>query len=229
VKTEIVSIPEDSYPASQMLEEANSFKIVDQSGAQEAVDRLRLNREMQAKVRAGYDESIARAHELHSSLIAARDKYLKPLQEAERLYKNRVAAWHADQEAARREEENRLRIEMEAAAKRDRENEIRELQAAGRKADVKALKAQPVDVPQVVLPAVKAPDGVSVGKTWDYQITNENQVPREFCSPDPKKIKAKVAALKGDTKIPGVRVFEKLGVSMRGMILLVVPLSMLAL
>ena len=43
-------------------------------------------------------------------------------------------------------------------------------------------------------------------KRWTYEIDNENKVPREFCSPDPKKIKG--AMDMGMREITGVRIFE---------------------
>lgn len=54
---------------------------------------------------------------------------------------------------------------------------------------------------------VVAPQGVSVRKVWKFEVTDQNLVPRELCSPDPKKIEA--AFHNGVTEIPGVRFYQE--------------------
>ncbi len=44
-------------------------------------------------------------------------------------------------------------------------------------------------------------------KQWTYEITEENQVPREYCSPDHYKIQ--IAIKNGIREIPGLKIFEK--------------------
>ena len=65
---------------------------------------------------------------------------------------------------------------------------------------------------QTVAP-VAPPQGVSVRHVWKFEVTDANQVPREFCSPDEKKIKA--AFELGMTDIPGVKFFQEAVVSAR--------------
>lgn len=45
---------------------------------------------------------------------------------------------------------------------------------------------------------------------WEYEITDPAALPREYLIPADVKIAAVVRALKGETNIPGVRVFERL-------------------
>lgn len=60
-----------------------------------------------------------------------------------------------------------------------------------------------------------APAGTSFRERWRFEIEREVEVPREFCSPDPKKIRAFVSVY-GDTKpIAGVRVFKDIDVAIR--------------
>jgi DNA polymerase III alpha subunit (gram-positive type) len=54
----------------------------------------------------------------------------------------------------------------------------------------------------------------NVVKTWVFELENPNNVPREYCSPDPVKLGA--AIKKGGLRtIPGVRIFEKTDVRSR--------------
>lgn len=50
--------------------------------------------------------------------------------------------------------------------------------------------------------------------TVDYEIQDESAIPRELCSPDPKKIKAMID--KGARDIPGISVFESVSTMVRG-------------
>lgn len=59
---------------------------------------------------------------------------------------------------------------------------------------------------------VEPPQGVSVRKVWRFVVEDESLVPREFCSPDPKKIGAVDPTT---TQIPGVRFFQDSIVSAR--------------
>ncbi len=65
---------------------------------------------------------------------------------------------------------------------------------------------------QYVVP-VAPPAGMSVRKVWRFEVFDQNIVPREFCSPDAKKIEA--AFHSGATDIPGVRFFQEDQVSAR--------------
>jgi hypothetical protein len=60
--------------------------------------------------------------------------------------------------------------------------------------------------------------GISVPTTWDFEVTNVSELPEAYLKPrEPNTvmIRAQVKALKGDTNIPGVRVFETASVSVR--------------
>lgn len=48
--------------------------------------------------------------------------------------------------------------------------------------------------------------GSSARTVYDFEITNPNLVPREFCSPDPVKIRAHITAHKAAAQIDGVKI-----------------------
>jgi hypothetical protein len=55
--------------------------------------------------------------------------------------------------------------------------------------------------------------GIAVPKVWDYEVTDEDEIPRMYTLTDHAKIRKIVMALKGLCKIPGIRVFEKKRIS----------------
>jgi hypothetical protein len=79
-------------------------------------------------------------------------------------------------------------------------------------------------IPEVIAPIVQGAEkrietefgGASFTAKWNFQITDESLLPREYLMANEVKIRAVVKALKADTKIPGVRVFDEGSVSIRG-------------
>lgn len=103
------------------------------------------------------------------------------LEQCERLLKDRIAAFVVEQE-----QRNRAAL-LEAQA------------ASG--AEEAGAAIQRMETPEL-------PKGVSVRHQWKFEIVNQSAVPRDLCSPDPRKISA---AFVGDIPpdIPGVRWFQE--------------------
>ena len=128
--------------------------------------------------------------------------YMAPLEKADTVLRQKVMAYRQEQERIRREEEERLRKEAEAERKR------LEKQA-------KKDGAQPPPPPPPVAPStpeqaktVHSDMGSVTTKTvWDFEIVDEDKVPRSFMIVNEKAIRAAVKA--GVRNIPGVKVFQK--------------------
>lgn len=93
---------------------------------------------------------------------------------------------------------------------------------------MESLSIQGVDTSFIPVPVVNADDYKATGigtqvkgnvgsasfkKVWDFQITDENLIPREYLMVDESKIRKAVKEQKENCKIAGVRVFEDYNVS----------------
>jgi len=119
---------------------------------------------------------------------------------------------------AEAEEKNRLARE-EAARKAEEEAKARqaseaEIEAARKKAEEEAKKNE-IQAPTVLAPTipvaetkVRTDEGTLAftKKPWTFEILDPAQVPREYCSPDPKKIREAVRM--GVREMAGVRIYE---------------------
>ena len=80
-----------------------------------------------------------------------------------------------------------------------------------RAADVAALQMASACMP--VAPVIDIPraeaTGTGMRENWKFEITDINQIPREYLMVDEKAIGAVVRALKGRASIPGVRVYSE--------------------
>lgn len=134
-----------------------------------------------------------------------------PLLAREAFDKKEMAAWDAEQERIRREEEKRLQAEA-----RKREEEARlaaaiEAEQHGEKEEAEAIiNEKPAYVPPVVLPkATPKVQGISYRDNWTFRITDPNKIPREYMVPNETAIRKVVSALKDKANIPGVEVFNE--------------------
>lgn len=102
--------------------------------------------------------------------------------------------------------------------------EARKIEAAkARIAAAMQEKAPAAPLPKETVRVTTSTGSVAASGTvkWEYEIEDASALPRELLTPNKDAIKAKVAGLKAmggkieDAKIPGVRIFEKIGTSWR--------------
>jgi hypothetical protein len=141
-----------------------------------------------------------------SALVA---RALDPMKQWEISIK-RAMIKYSDEQDRLRQEQQRLANER-AQAEQRRLQEIADRAAAkgqDGKAEVFTERAASVVAPIVQTAAPKVA-GISIPKVWRFEITDEDLIPREYLVVDEVRIRKVVNALKADTNIPGVRVFEQ--------------------
>jgi hypothetical protein len=115
------------------------------------------------------------------------------LETAIQILKTKMGQWQFQEEA-------RQRKALEEAAAKAQAGDVAAAQAA--------LVHVESQVPKVA--------GTSSREDWDFRITNEAQIPREFLTPDLARIRAYVKAAKSPNAIPGVEAFPVKVISTRG-------------
>lgn len=144
-----------------------------------------------------------------------RERLAEQAREAERKAREKAEAERRAAEEARKA--------AEKAAAEGRAEEARKAAAAAAAAEARAAAteakaAERVEAIETRAAAVVAPiisreppkvAGVATREVWKFQVENPALVPREYCVVDEAKIRKVVAALKGDTTIPGVRVYAE--------------------
>jgi hypothetical protein len=154
-----------------------NFEVRDEDDNRLAAETLRHVKERISAVEA---ERKKISVPLNAALKAVNDLFRparQKLEECERQLKSKIAAYLSARDAA-----NRVALAAAAAAPTP--------ELAG-----DALAA---------IERAAPPEGVSVRTVWRFKIVDENLVPREYCSPDPKKI----AAAEIGT-VPGVEFYQE--------------------
>ncbi len=215
----------EGYESAALL-----LKTIKGSLAQIEDARVRITRPLveaqrevnaQAKAAAGpflEDEATIKRALVEYSNEQDRIRAEEQRRENERAEKERRRLQSIADEAARKaaEESAKKRAEAEAAAAAGRAEEAAKLSAQAQRVEEKAAekveafetRAAMVQAPiaQAAAPKVEA---VSLATVWNWEITDLSAVPREFMLLDQVKVRKIVNAMKGDTAIPGIRVFAE--------------------
>jgi hypothetical protein len=214
---EIASIPKPdeavTLSAQTALREVESVKVVTPQDY-ETVGAMLIT--IKSKWNAIDEERKKLKSPIDAAAKAIQDFFRAPLDAlatAERLAKGKLATYAQEQERIRREEQ----AKADALARRERER--LEARAAKAEADGKAEKASAL---QQTAAAVVAPTilretpkmtGMSTRDVWKWEIVDSAQLPRDFLVPNEAMIRAMVTALRGETTIPGVRVWSEKQIS----------------
>ena len=185
--------------------------------------------DMIKEVKETFDPICEAAHRAHKAATAKRAQYLDPLTKAQRTVKSLMAAYDAEQERIRREEERRL---AEIARKQEEERRLAEAIAAEEEArrngatredtarEVEEILSTPAYVPPVVLPkATPRMEGGPIYRTvWGAECVDikalcravaDGKASPECVMPNMPVLNKMATALKDSLNIPGVRAVSR--------------------
>lgn len=174
-----------------VLEQVKSFRVTDDASAETAAEFIR-------KAKTAYKEAEDHRTSITRPLLEAKnatDALFRPTKDAlvaiERYLKGELGSYHAQREA------QRVHVLIESAAH----------VAVGL-------------VPTEPIPEAVAVQGVTVKQVWDFEVIDPDAVPRDLCSPDLDKIKARIwyanTSITEPLPIEGVRFFLNERVTVRG-------------
>lgn len=157
------------------------------------------------------EATVKGAHATWKAAVAHRDSIAKPIDEAERIVKGRIADYISEQRRIAAAEQQRLQAEADAKAEAERKRAM----AAAAKLKTETLREERIEqaetiVAPVVHVAVAVPETkLAMIVSYGYEIQDEAKVPREYLCVDDRKIGAVVRASKGSIAIPGVRIIRR--------------------
>lgn len=150
------------------------------------------------------------ADALHTMICAMERQAIASDQEIEQLIKGRRLTWRQDQETIRQRQEAEARRIAKDEADRKALADAAALEKEGRHEDAKEVIDQAIASPApavVVQSSVQKQKGSAIKKTFGYRVDDPGKVQREYCSPDPKKMRDHVNAYGMNSRIDGVTVF----------------------
>lgn len=111
-----------------------------------------------------------------------------------------------DEEIKRQEELKRLEEEREIS---ELKAELLDSKAEEKKSEYLEKKITKLEDKEIqIKPSYDLGDSkLTIRKSWTYEVVDENLVPRDFCSPDHKKIMDDIKS--GTREIPGLNIYQK--------------------
>jgi len=197
-----------TYPAK-----AKEIKVRDQVSLDAANAFLRGIKGLLAKIAETFDLIVKKAHEAHRQAIEQKKKHEEPLVRAEVIIKAEILRYLTEQVRIRREAVEEAQREADAKEKA----RLQKMQAAidaenagtPEEAEKHFEEAIAIEPPKPIIPPAVKAQGTSIRKIWRWRVVDPAVIPREFLVIDERKIAAEVGRLAGETRIPGVEVYQQ--------------------
>lgn len=214
---------------------AQSFVIQD---AQSYDDALTYREEALDRIKQGealFKDATVQANAVHKRLVGLLKAATEPWQNIAAIYRRKMIAWDEEQKAIQR----RKQAEEDAKAKAEAEQKQRELADTMRELGLEQQAAEVEREPPIVQAPIvprETEQAIKYRSNWTFEIEclscgaerggpiwvkygnmnlheghemETSAIPREYMTPDYVKIGKMVRALKGETKIPGIRPCEE--------------------
>lgn len=210
---------------SLTVEQREALTIVDRARALAVCDQASLNaanadlgniKRLKRFFDNEFDVGIAEAFQHHKHLVAQKKKWVDGLNEAEKIYSHKTGDYLHEQE------QEQLRIGRERQRLRDEADRIAEqaadkadaLTGKGQSAKAEAVlekaiaKVEEIKAAMPEIPEAPSAEGLSRSiSEYKFEVIAADLVPRKYCDPSDKKLRAAVGVALGQIEIPGVRVW----------------------
>lgn len=203
--------------SGSLPDRAQQIAITDSETFARAGVVLRDMKAVRKEIAETFGPIIQSAHATWKEAIAQRKRVEAPLEDAERHVKAKVSAYLQAEEQSRRVETARLAAQAKAEDDERRLEEAGALEAAGEPEAAERVLDKPTfqpPPPPVSRPAPKAA-GISSRELWRADVVDltalvrsvaAGDAPISLLTVDPKVLGGLVRSLKGELKLPGIKV-----------------------
>lgn len=179
---------------------AQALEVKDEETREQAANLAGVSKKLAEAIDSRRKEIVGPANAFVKSVKAFADKFIDRLKSAAEKAGKKELAYIELQEMKRRE--------AEKLARDARDKLQKQIDKEAKKKGIEPIKVEAPVVPEVQTTA-RTEAGITsfTVTTWDFEIIDDSDVPRIYCSADPKKIRE--AVKNGVREIRGCRIFEK--------------------
>jgi hypothetical protein len=170
-----IAVPDGAVVAGKTdaaVKEAQALAVIDQATYTLAAERLKGLAGLEKEIVATFEESKALAFKTHKAISAAEKKHLEPVQQARKLYGDKMAAWYKVEDEKRQKEQQRLNEEARQREETERLERASKLEAQGKPLQAAKVLEKPRAVAKVQLDAPAAVAGVAMVTRWDAEVVD---------------------------------------------------------
>jgi len=218
-ETKALALPdtkEIDKKAMTVLETSRAITIQNNKQYVIAGDFLRDLKAIEREIDETFDPAIKAAYDAHKAVLAAKGKHSKPIEEAEKIIKDKMIGYQEEQEKKRAEDEENLRKLAHQQEEADRNFRAEKLIEEGKPEEALAVLGRELELSPVILPS-SAPKmkGIVMREQIKAEVYDllllvkavaEGKIPLTLVEPNMKAINGMIRAAGGDFKLPGVRV-----------------------
>lgn len=186
-ENQLVEIKNES---SSIVETANNMNITNQEDLEYAAGFLKDIKSTQKKIKEYWEEPIKRAYEAHKALKSKANEMLEPLQNSEKIIKEKISDYTITMERLKREEEERIRAEQEQQAL-EQLQEAERLKAEGNEVEAQIAEENAVAMSQIDIKVdskIEKVVGLSFRKDYEIVVTDASKVPAYINGTEIRKI-----------------------------------------
>jgi hypothetical protein len=166
-------------------------------------------------VHEALDEHIERAHKLHRGLTSQRLKYLAPLDQLKVSVEQKMGRFLEAEEAKAAAERKRLTEIAYEKAESERLAEAERLEKLGEKEAADEVLEAPITPRAFVIASPPKTKGVVSTTRYKHRVLDPDLVPRQFCSPDNKKLRNYAQAMGSQAQANGVEFYPETQTTVR--------------
>ena len=199
--------PEDKelvlkFQVNELKAQMDAVVIKDQAEYDAACEWLKAVKKKAKEVEAFYEPDKKHYYGIYKEIMAKTKSLTDILSVCEKGVKSKIKDY-ADAERKKKEEAQKKEEEARAkAAENAKEDDPDGIAYKDPMAGLIAPSATPSKK------VGENTAGVVLATVWKWKISDESAIPREYFLLDESKINGVVRAMKGDTKIPGIEVYE---------------------
>lgn len=212
---------------STLADQARALQVMDQESYDRAAQAVRGVAQLRKEIVAHHEPMKRAAHAAWQAVLEQERKLLDPVAEAERIFKQRLAAYDAEQRRIEAESRAQAQKKADALAAVQREHEIEAAELAGADAqEIAAICNEPLPVvmPDVSEPVFQKAAGISTAANWKGTCISLQQLVKAIAegkanlnlvSDNPTAINQLARATRGTLQVPGIRFYNEPSVRVR--------------
>lgn len=208
-------VKEMEHEITTVGEQALALKVVNAITYSKAGEILVLHKNLEKKIKTYFKPLKETADKAWKTICNRENEEVAKLTPTIHHLNKEMTVYHLIEEKKRKEEEDRLRRELEKKAEEEKLAMALEAEKAGAKEEAEEILNEPVFVPPpIVEKIVPKVAGQTMTTTWKWRLKNINKVPRQYLQINKIAVNQVVRALKENAKIDGIEVYP--ASSMRG-------------
>ncbi len=204
------TVKEQRAKVEEALEKVQSITTIETNDEYvAALEANKVLKKARADAKKTLEDMKTKAHSVHKAFTSSQNEIDKDGDTEYNRLGRLASAYDQEQERLRLKKQRELEAKAHKEAEEAQLAEAAAAEEAGDKEGAEEIINEPVHAaPVEIAKSTPTVDNVHYRDNWKFEIVNASKIPAEYLVPDEVKIGKIVKAMKADTKIDGIKVFN---------------------